>query len=392
MKLLLLLLAVTAGALLVAEIVLRPLGQDRAVLLAVYSATALAAFAAAWSATRLTRRSLRAGVLAVAVVGVAVVALAVGAATVAMALSPHDLRLVAVSLTFGVAAGLVVAHTLGQRLAQDLGAIVATARRFADGDRGARTEIDRPDEVGEVAYALDALADRVEAAEADRDRSDAARRAFLTAVSHDLRSPLTSLRGAVEALQDGVAADPGRYLEAMQREVSLLGTLVDDLFLLAVIESGALELAPERVDLAELADEAIEAIRPVAARRDVTVRLAADAAVLVHASPRELRRVLRNLLDNASRHAPQGGRVEVEVAAQPQPTVTVLDDGPGFPPDFTARAFDSFSRADAARLRDGAGAGLGLAIARGLVVAQGGRIEARPGPGGQVRMSLPAPP
>lgn len=388
--LLLPLVVVTAAALVAAEFVMRPSASDRVTLLGVYAATAFGALVVARSASRLRRRSLYSALLVVALVGVFIVSLAVAAATITMALSSHDLRLVGVSLLFGVGAGVVVAHALSDGLVRDLRAITAAAGRFAAGDHSSRTGLDGPDEVGQVARALDTLAERVEVAERERGRVEAARREFLAAVSHDLRTPLTNLRSAVEALQDGVAEDPGRYLEAMRREIVLLSSLVDDLFLLARIESGALDLVVHRVDLAELADEAIEAAAPEAARRDVTLRYdATDHPVPVEASPRELGRVLRNLLDNATRHSPKGGVVRVTVDSRPGPTLTVCDDGPGFPLEFVGRAFESFTRADESRLRGGAGAGLGLAIARGVVAAHGGTIAARPGPGGQVTVSLP---
>jgi signal transduction histidine kinase len=195
---------------------------------------------------------------------------------------------------------------------------------------------------------------------------------------------------AVDALADGVAPDPDRYLRSMRRDVEALAALVDDFFLLARIESGRLDLHPVPVDLTEVADEAMEALAPVAAAAGVTLALDATTRVHVRGNPTALGRVVRNLIDNAIRHAPSGSVVRVAVAADGRPSIRVVDDGPGFPPGFDDEAFTRFTRADASRNRATGGAGLGLAIARGLVEAHGGRIWIEAPPGGRVAFELPA--
>jgi two-component system sensor histidine kinase BaeS len=256
-----------------------------------------------------------------------------------------------------------------------------------------RTGVDREDELGATARALDRLVAQLEQAERDRARVEAARSQFLAAVGHDLRSPLTVLQTGLEAIEDGVAEDESALVTRLQRETDLLGSLVEDLFLLARIESDGLSLRRERLDLAELADEAVEALGPVAARRDVRLATAAPHGVPVEGDARELGRVLRNLLDNAVRHAPTGSTVQVRVAGDGDGVrMEVLDEGPGFPAEHTDEVFGTFVRGDDARTRDGGGAGLGLAIARGLVDAHDGSIRAHPGPGGRVEVLLPAAP
>jgi signal transduction histidine kinase len=166
--------------------------------------------------------------------------------------------------------------------------------------------------------------------------------------------------------------------------------LVDDFFLLARIESGRLDLHPVPVDLTEVADEAVEALAPAATAAGVELALDASTHVRVHGNPTALGRVVRNLIDNAIRHAPAGSVVRVAVASEGRPSIRVLDEGPGFPPDFGDEAFARFTRADASRNRATGGAGLGLAIARGLVEAHGGRIWIEAPPGGRVAFELPA--
>jgi signal transduction histidine kinase len=175
----------------------------------------------------------------------------------------------------------------------------------------------------------------------------------------------------------------------MSRDVEALSSLVDDLFLLASIESGRLVLSAEPVDVSELADEAVEALQPAATARAVSLHLHSPGALTVNGNATAISRVIRNLVDNAIRHAPEGSRVEIVVDG-PTPTVRVIDEGPGFPPGFGEHAFESFARADPSRTRTTGGAGLGLAIARGLVEAHGGRIWIERPPGGRVAFELPA--
>jgi len=385
-------LALVLAAMLVAEATMQPSGRDRWVLLGVFAGSAAVALAVALGVGRATRRftSVRAAVTAVGLAAVGAATLAVLASAQTMFLSTHDLRLVLVSLGLGAGLGAVTAVTVTGPLADDVAAIADATARIAAGEHGVRTGVARPDEVGALARSLDRMSDRLDAAEDDRRRMEATRRGFLAAVSHDLRTPLTSLRSALELLRDGLADDPDRYLGAMQADVVLLSSLVDDLFLLATIESGGLTLTLEPVDVAELCDAAVDATRAAAQLRSIDVGLEVGAGAPTEAAPREVQRIVRNLLDNAVRHAPDGGHVRVAVhAADGRVEVEVSDDGPGFSADFLQRAFDGFTRADEARTRAGGGAGLGLAIARGLAQAHGGDISAMPGPGGRVTFWLP---
>lgn len=386
--------AVVVVALLASEVTMRPSTAERAQLLAIFGVVALVVTgAAAWLGRWTARLSSLHGAMVLTAIGaVAAAATAIVASASAMFISGHDLRLVMVALGLGVALGIVLASTVARPLEADLRAIRDTAARVATGDRRVRTGVTRADEVGALAAALDEMIDRLAEAEAERDRMEEARRGFLAAVGHDLRTPLTSLRGAIEAIEDGMVEDPRRYLAAMRADVALLGSLVDDLFLLSRIESGALELTREDTDLAELGDEAVEVARLAtrARGRRVRVVLEATGSVPVRAAPRELGRVLRNLLDNAVRHAPEDTTVRLQVMAEDgHAVVRVRDEGEGFAAGLVDRAFESFVRADAARTRDGAGAGLGLAIARGLVEAHDGIVCAHPGPGGHVEVRLP---
>jgi signal transduction histidine kinase len=224
----------------------------------------------------------------------------------------------------------------------------------------------------------------------ERDRQEDARRRLVAAVGHDLRTPLAALRAALEAVRDGVAPDPDRYLDAMVEDVEVLDRLIDDLFFASRVEAGTIELAVEEVDLGELLESAVEALAPVAAERSVGFSVGVAGSVPVRADPVALGRAVRNLLDNAIRHAPSGTEVDVAVEqGGGSVVVRVRDRGPGFPEDFTDRAFDPFTRPDPSRARSDGGAGLGLAIARGIVAAHHGSIWIEDAPGGRVAFRIP---
>jgi signal transduction histidine kinase len=339
--------------------------------------------------TRRTR-SLRRQVLAVTLAALAIGAVAAALLARLMVLDSNELARVAgvLGLTAVLATVLVVLASVP--LGRDVRRLESTVRRIEDGDRTVRTGVERADELGHVAKALDELTARLDALERERASYEAERNAMLSSVGHDLRTPLAALRVAVDALADGIAPDPERYVRSMRRDVEALATLVDDFFLLARIESGRLDLHPVPVDLTEVADEAVEALAPAAAAAGVALTLDASTRVRVQGNPTALGRVVRNLIDNAIRHAPAGSVVRVAVASDGRPSIRVMDEGPGFPPDLGDEAFARFTRADASRNRATGGAGLGLAIARGLVEAHGGRIWIEAPPGGRVAFELPA--
>jgi signal transduction histidine kinase len=351
-------------------------------------ATVLAGFALRRVPAR--SRSLRATLL---LVSLAALLLAVVVAVVAarlMVVDDSELRSFLVILAVASAFATLLAVIIGGPVAADVSRLAEVAAEVERGDLSARTGLVRRDEIGRAAHALDQAVGRLAELESERAAVEAERRVVLTSIGHDLRTPLAALRAAVEALADGVVDEPQRYLLAMQHDVVALGTLVDDLFLLARIESGAGLREQVLVDLAELADEAIEALTPVADDRGVELRLEVDGDTWTAGSPAELGRVIRNLLDNAIRHAPDGTDVVVQVDA-PDGVVhlSVRDRGPGFPAEFVADAMVPFTRADQARARTTGGGGLGLAIARGLVEAHGGHLRVEAGPGGLVVVTVP---
>ncbi len=371
------------------EVTMQPTPSERnrlaVVFLALAAVAALAVFLLPRWSTR--ARSIRFTIVAVGMTAFSIVAGTAVVAAQEMFFSSHDLQLLLVVLGFGLVASFGFAYAVSRPITSDLLQISSAAQRVAAGDFAAQTQVERADEVGSLAEAFDAMAKELKAADKRRRDDDAARREFLTAVGHDLRSPLGSLQAAVEALQDGVATEPQRYLSSMERDINALHQLVDDVFLLARLEAGAVELELQRVDVTEIADEAIEVLQPTARRLGIDVQLSAPGSITTDTAPEALGRVMRNLIDNAIRHSTSS--VVVTLDRGDELVVRVTDDGDGFPPEFIDRAFERFTRADAARTRDGSGTGLGLAIAHRFVTALGGAIHAEPGPGGTVEFSLP---
>lgn len=376
-----------ALGLVVVEAAMQPTRADRLHLYALFAGMSLLTLGLGVLLARRLPRTRRLGTairwVVLSSVVVAIAGVVVSAQT--MFISTHDRNLVLIALGLGVALGLALAVVVASSFSADLARLASTTRRVGAGDLSARAEVRRADELGAAASAFDEMVARLE-------RTEAARAHLFASIGHDLRTPLASLQASVEALEDGLAADPGAYLRGMAKDLEDLRRLVDDVFLLARIEAGSMELRPEPVDLAELADEAAEAMAALAAKRRVLLGVETDGAVDAVVDPSAIGRVLRNLIDNAVHHSPEGGRVRITVGSgRGTATVRVLDEGPGFPEEFREVAFERFSRADQARSRRAGGAGLGLAIARGLVEAHRGRISIEEGDGGRVRVELPAP-
>ncbi|HYN31910.1 MAG TPA: HAMP domain-containing sensor histidine kinase [Ilumatobacteraceae bacterium] len=316
-----------------------------------------------------------------AVLGVAIAVIAVAAQN--MYINDNDQQLLTWALIPAVLGAAGVAVLLTGPVARDAKRISDAAERVANGDLTARTGVTRSDELGEAAAMFDVMVDRLDAVERERSL-------MLSSISHDLRTPLTALRVSVEALRDGVATDTDQYLSGMERQVRALSALVDDLQLHSRLVSGTMELARMRLDLTELADEAMETVRPLATARNIALLLEATRRVLVDADGSQLARVIRNLLENAIRHAPDGSTVFVQVDERDAlAALRVVDQGPGFSTDFKDHAFEPFTRADPARDTRTGTAGLGLSIARGIVTAHGGSIGIGDGPGGVVEVLLP---
>lgn len=246
--------------------------------------------------------------------------------------------------------------------------------------------------VGGIVLAL-GLAMRLAMEERMNREIEAARRQLVAAASHDLRTPLASLRLLVESIDDGVATGEtrDRYLREIRTHVAVLSDLIDDLFEISRIEAGDISWTMRQVELRDLIDEAVAAMRAQAAERGVRVAADLPAEHLVaQANAEKVQRVLFNLIQNAIRHTPADGSVTVRARSLGGAVeVEVDDEGEGIPPASGERVFEPFYRGEDSRA-DG-GAGLGLAISKAIVEAHGGKIWLEPGtPGTCFRFTLPS--
>jgi signal transduction histidine kinase len=271
---------------------------------------------------------------------------------------------------------LAVSVALLQRwVLRPLARLAADADRIAGGELAVEPVATRAREVAQVGDALGGMAAALEGALAGSTAAERERRFLLTAIAHDLRTPLFTLRGSLEAIERGIGDD--RSLARAQSKAAHLDRLVGDLFAFSRAEYAREAHAAEPVDLSAVARAAAETVDPGALRLDVVT----NGPVRLEGDPVALQRVLTNLLDNALHHART--RVELRVDGH---RVDVTDDGPGFAADDLPRVFDPLFRGDKAR--GAGGAGLGLAIARRLARAHGGDVEAANLPAGGARVSV----
>jgi signal transduction histidine kinase len=342
----------------------------------------------------LSRASLRQRFVAVGVVG-AIVALAnLWVLSRTMFVSEHDATLLGALVLYSAGAGVGAAIVLARSSGAAVDRLAEAARDLGDGrlDRRVGT-LDAGPELDALARTLDDMAARLQTAQERERRSEATRRDLITAVSHDLRTPLSSLRAMVEAIDDGIVDDPEslrRYVGEMRGSVARLVEMVDDLFELAQIDAGAIEVETSRARLEEIVRSAVSAVELQAEEKGLELVTTLDGVEGATCSPR-LARVLQNLLVNAVRHTPADGTVRVDARRLPGGVeLAVADTGEGIAPEDLERVFDPFYRADPAR--SGAGAGLGLALAKRIVEALGGTIRAESAPAQGSRFAVVLPP
>jgi signal transduction histidine kinase len=331
----------------------------------------------------------------VAVVAVAAVIAGMLGTANAMFLSSHDLKVVSlVAVVAGVVAvgGAVLVGTAFSRWSHSLR---DEARRFGESGEFSAAPVG-PTELRELSDELARTSQRLRESRQREDRLEESRRELIAWVSHDLRTPLAGMRAMTEALEDGLAEDPARYHRQIRSEVDRMVRMVDDLFELSRIHAGNLKLSKQPLMVGDLVSEALASADPVARARGVKLGGAVDEGLEVVADAGELSRVLRNLLMNAIRYTPADGVVEVHGRAGPEGIELAVTDGcGGLSEDDMRRAFDVAWQGSPARTPDaaavfGSGAGLGLAIVRGIVEAHHGSVSvANHNPGCRFLVRLP---
>jgi signal transduction histidine kinase len=294
-----------------------------------------------------------------------------------------DVKILAVAAA-SAAAAVAAALTLGTSIARRIERLGSASARLAGGELSARAPEEGPRELRELGRSFNEMASSLE-------KLFDARRELVVAASHDLRTPIASISGMLEAVEDGLA-DISEYLGPLQEQAHRLTRLIEDLFDLARIEAGVLAHELHAVELAPIVESCVRGFEAEARARNVHLERRLEPSPSARCAPEQVERVLFNLLTNALRHTPSDGIVAVVLEpADDAVRVTVEDDGEGINAETATRMFDRFWRSDSARARQTGGAGLGLAIARGLVEAQGGRIWAEPRSprGARVSFTLP---
>jgi signal transduction histidine kinase len=340
------------------------------------------------------RRPLRARFDIVVGVAVGVVLATVLAAAQLMFVSKHDALIVSAIVVAAALVALRAGRVASARVVREVGQIRDALSAVGAGERDRRVVAAAAAELAELADAVTRMIGQLAQEEARRDAADSARRRLVASISHDLRTPLAALRLMLAAIEDEVVDERTRtrYLATMHTHVGALGSMIDDMFELSRLEAGDLEWSIRQVELPELVDETVAAMRVEAEAKGVDV--AAELGTLprpARADPERLQRVLFNLIQNAIRHTPADGSVTVRAEqAGDWVAIEVADTGAGIAGEDRERLFDPFVRGDN-NGEGGTGAGLGLVISRAIVEAHGGRIWlADSDIGTRVRFVIPA--
>ena len=319
--------------------------------------------------------------------------LGVLAAAELMFVSNHDALIVSAMALGAALVALRAAHVVSAGVVREVRNVRDTLESVGEGHRTVRVSAAAAVELTELAGAVNRMTEQLAEEERRRDAADAARRNLVASISHDLRTPLAALRLMLAAIEDGVVDDRtrARYMATMHTHVSALGSMVDDLFELSRLEAGDLDWSIRQVELPELVDEAVAAMRVEAEAKGVAV--ATEIRPLprpARADAERLQRVLFNLIQNAIRHTPADGSVTVRAEqAGEWVEIEVADTGSGIPLENRERLFEPFVRGMAGENRDGR-AGLGLALCRAIVEAHGGHIWLANGEKGtRVRFVIP---
>jgi len=289
-------------------------------------------------------------------------------------------------LALGVA--MVFTFVLSRRMSAPIRALTSAARQLGQGDYSQRVEFHTKakDEVGELARTFNSMAD-------DLTRAERLRRNMIADAAHELRTPLSNIRGYLEAIRDGLIQPDASTLDSVYEEALLLSKLVEDLQEISIADAGQLQLSRQPEDIAVSVKSAVSASLPQADAKGVSLTIELPAELpYCNIDYHRIGQVLRNLLDNALAHTPKGGSITVSARESGnQVEVAVSDTGEGIPADDLSNIFERFYRVDKSRARATGGSGLGLTIAKRLVEAHGGRIEVQSEPGKGSRFAFTVP-
>jgi signal transduction histidine kinase len=291
---------------------------------------------------------------------------------------------------------MILGYFLSSTVTERIHLLKGAAEKLAQGDLQTRVPVVGRDEVAMLSTTFNQMAEQLQAADQKQRELESLRRDLIAWVSHDLQTPLASMRAILEALFDGVVDEPEmvkRYLLTAQRDVMSLSALIDDLFQMSQLDTGGFPLQRAPSSLSDLVSDTLESFSQLAKQQEIVLEGQVDSDVdPVLMDTQAIGRVFNNLISNALRHTPANGRVSVWVRRGASGVdVTVSDTGEGIRPQELPHIFERFYRGDASRQRGTGGAGLGLAIARGIVEAHGGTIHVQSelGKGTQFTFHLP---
>lgn len=314
-----------------------------------------------------------------------------------MFVSLHDFLLLGILLTFAGILSVSFGYLLAMNMTRSLSLLQAGAYKIAEGDFSVRVNLNEQDEMSEVAEAFNRMGNELERAFARQREMEQSRRHLIAAVSHDLRTPLTSIRAMVEALADGVVTDEetiARYYATIRGQIQSLSSLINDLFELSQLETGQIELRLEPINMNELLSDVLETMQAQAKEKSVSLSgIFADDLPPIKVEFVKIQRVLNNLVQNAIRHTSAPGTISLAAKTVPEGVqVEVSDTGEGISAEDLPHIFDQFFRGEKSRSRETGGAGLGLAIAKRIIEAHQGCIwvESEVGRGTRFYFVLPA--
>jgi signal transduction histidine kinase len=289
-------------------------------------------------------------------------------------------------LAIGIA--ILLTYILSRRILAPVKALTLAAGQFGKGDFSRRVDFKDKGEVGELAQSFNAMADNLE-------RNERLRRNMVADIAHELRTPLSNLRGYLEAISDGVVKADENTVRLLNEEASSLSRLVDDLQDVSLADAGEIKLVTQSEEISGLINETVTALQAKAAGRGLTISVHQQSELpTVDIDSHRIKQVLLNLLENAIAHTGRGGSITVAAREQDDKVyISVTDTGEGIPPEELPLIFERFYRVDKSRTRATGGSGLGLTIAKRLVEAHGGTIEVKsqPGQGSTFTFAIPVP-
>lgn len=396
-------LAGLVGAMLIVIPTLKPPANDVAELILFMTSTGVLTMALTYILYRLGLtsyfRSLRWSLLVTIMLTVLLIFLNVWVTAQLMFISDHDLFLTTGLLVFAGLIAITFGFFISRLMTDSVREMAEATEKLAKGDLKTRLDIRGDDELAKLAGAFNAMALSLQQMDEQKQMLDQARRDLIAWVSHDLRTPLASIRVMVEAMTDGVVSDTdtvNRYMHNIQLEVEHLSHLIDDLFDLSQLDTGHIKLRWELASMRDLISDTLGSMSAQATQRQINLQGKVEGEIdPVYMAPDKMQRILYNLIHNAIVYSPPDGKIVLSARlADDKVRVDVHNDGPTIAPTELPHIFDSFYRGERSRAKDSTGhrgAGLGLAIARGFVEAHGGKIWVESSPGSGTTFSFTVP-